>query len=526
MRYSEQSLPVGVAAASGAELDVDVLVVPVFEGGDGPGFTLADGACGGRLSAAVAARGFLGKPYTTFVAPVMASGWHPAWVLAVGLGPRAHADLSRLRRAATASALAARDRRWGRVAMVLVGFETTLADAAQAAAEGLTLAAHYNGVYKSDPDARPGAAAYTLVAPAGLSRDDAEDFALRTGRGYILGACTNLARSLANEPSNAMTPTIFADIASEIGAAAGLLVDVLDEERIAGLNMGLLLGVAKGSVEPPRVVVLRYEPTRPATPAVLGLVGKGVTFDSGGISIKPSDGMHKMKSDMSGGAAVLAAMKAIAALKPDVRVVAVIPLVENMPGGRALKPGDVLRSADGKSVEVLDTDAEGRLVLGDALWYARDLGATHLVDVATLTGAIGVALGRTTTGLFAAPASWASIVERTAGRAGDRAWLMPVFDDYREQLRSEIADLSNIGGKAAGAITAAIFLKEFTGGLPWAHLDIAGTAWCDEPQPFQPKGPTGVAVRTLVGLALGSADWARGLDQVRESRISGGANSD
>ena len=260
---------------------------------------------------------------------------------------------------------------------------------------------------------------------------------------------------------------------------------------------------------------------------MLGLVGKGVTFDAGGISIKPSDGMHKMKTDMSGGAAVLGAMKAIAALKPDIRVVAVIPLVENMPGGRALRPGDILRSADGKSVEVLDTDAEGRLILGDALWYARDLGATHLVDVATLTGAIGIALGRTTTGLFGAPASWASVVERTANRAGDRAWNMPVFDDYREQLRSDIADLANIGGRSAGAITAAVFLKEFTGGLPWAHLDIAGTAWCDEAQPYPAQGADRRGRRTLAGLALASAEWARGfaVRQRSGSAVSAGANS-
>jgi leucyl aminopeptidase len=300
---------------------------------------------------------------------------------------------------------------------------------------------------------------------------------------------------------------VFANIASETGTAAGLLVDVLDEQRIAGLKMGMLLGVARGSVEPPRVVVLRYTPSRPATSAVLGLVGKGVTFDSGGISIKPSDGMHKMKTDMAGGAAVLAAMKAIAALKPDVSVVGVIPLVENMPGGNALRPGDVVRGADGTSVEVLDTDAEGRLILGDALWYARDLGATHLVDVATLTGAIGIALGRTTTGLFGTPDAWTSQVLRVATRAGDRAWLMPLFDDGRELLRSDIADLANIGGRPGGAITAAMFLKEFTGGLPWAHLDIAWTAWCDEPRPYQPKGPTGVAVRTLAELACTAAEW-------------------
>ena len=511
MRYTEQSLPVGVVVAPFALLDVDVLVVAVFEGETGTAWALADAACGGRLTDAVTSRAFLGKTYTTLSSSVVATDWRPAHVLAVGLGPRGTADLSRVRRAATTAALVARDRRWARLAFVLPDLDAPAGDQAQAAAEGLTLAAHYNGVYKSDPDAKPPAIVSAIVAPDGLSRDDRDGFDQRVGRGYILGACCNLARTLVNEPANVMTPKAFADIASEVGSAAGLIVDVLEEDRITGLKMGLLLGVAKGSVEPPRVVVLRYEPSRPASSAVLGLVGKGVTFDSGGISIKPSDGMHKMKSDMSGGAAVLGAMKAIAALKPDVRVVGVIPLVENMPGGRALRPGDILRSADGKSVEVLDTDAEGRLILGDALWYARELGATHLVDVATLTGAVGIALGRTTTGLFAAPASWASVVEQTANRAGDRVWSLPVFEDYREQLRSDIADLTNIGGRPAGAITAAVFLKEFTGGLPWAHLDIAGTAWCDEPQPYQPKGPTGVAVRTLAGLALGAAEWAADL---------------
>jgi leucyl aminopeptidase len=304
-----------------------------------------------------------------------------------------------------------------------------------------------------------------------------------------------------------MTPRAFSEIAIQIATETGLKVDVLDEERLAGLNMGLMLGVARGSAEPPRLVVLRYQPARPATTSVLGLVGKGVTFDTGGISLKDSERMHLMKTDMSGGAAVLAAMKAIAALKPDVAVAGVVPLVENMPGGRAMRPGDVVRGAEGKTVEVLDTDAEGRLILADALWYARQLGATHLVDVATLTGAVGIALGRTTTGLFGSPDSWVSLVGRTANRAGDRAWALPTFEDYREQLRSDIADLANVGGRPAGSITAALLLKEFTGGLPWAHLDIAWTAWADEAQPWQPKGPTGVAVRTLAELACGFEAW-------------------
>jgi len=209
-----------------------------------------------------------------------------------------------------------------------------------------------------------------------------------------------------------------------------------------------------------------------------------------------------MKDDMSGGAAVACAMRAIATLKAPMRVVGVVPATENMPGGRAIKPGDVLKSAAGKTVEVINTDAEGRLILGDGLWYARKLGATHLVDVATLTGAVVVALGKVTSGLFGNDDAWVDLVRRVADRAGDRAWPLPLFDDYKEQIKSEIADMMNTGGRAAGSITAAMFLKEFADGVPWAHLDIAGTAWADESKPYQPKGPTGVAVRTLAALAF------------------------
>jgi leucyl aminopeptidase len=255
------------------------------------------------------------------------------------------------------------------------------------------------------------------------------------------------------------------------------------------------------------MLVLRHEPPAAAGTPVLGLVGKGITFDTGGISIKPADGMDRMKDDMAGGAAVIAAMRAIAALEAPIKVVGVVPMSENMPGGRAFKPGDILTGAGGKTVEVINTDAEGRLVLGDALWYAQKLGATHLVDVATLTGACVVALGRAASGLFGQPDAWVDVVRRTAQAAGDRAWPMPLYDEYADQLRSEIADMLNTGGRPAGACTAAMFLKEFAGGLPWAHLDIAGTAWADEAKPWQPKGATAVAVRTLAELAFTSAEW-------------------
>ena len=325
----------------------------------------------------------------------------------------------------------------------------------------------------------------------------------------MLGEFTNQARSFSNEPGNALTPRVFADRAEAIATAAGLSVDVLDEKRIAALKMGLLLGVARGSHEPPRLVVMRHEPKHALEDVVLAFVGKGITFDTGGISIKPAQDMDRMKDDMSGGAAAICALAAIARLNVPVRCMAVVPMTENMPGGRAVKPGDVLTSAEGKTVEVLNTDAEGRLILGDALWYARELGATHLVDLATLTGACVVALGKTTTGLFGAPTAWVEQVQRASERAGDRSWPMPTFDDYKELFKSEIADFSNTGGRPAGAITAALFLKEFSGSLPWVHLDIAGTAWAEDAKPYQPKGATGVGVRTLVELALDAPAWSK-----------------
>jgi leucyl aminopeptidase len=326
-------------------------------------------------------------------------------------------------------------------------------------------------------------------------------------RGRLLAECSNLAKGMANEPGNTLTPREFARRSEAIVAGTGLSFDVLDEKQIESLGMGLLLGVARGSSEPPRLMVIRHDPPgAPASP-VLGLVGKGITFDTGGISIKPAEGMERMKDDMAGGAAVVCAMRAIALLKAPIKVIGVVPTTENMPGGRAIKPGDVLKSAQGTTVEVINTDAEGRLILGDGLWYARKLGATHLVDVATLTGAIVTALGKITSGLFGTHDKWSEIVRRVANRAGDRVWPLPLFDEYKDQIRSDIADLLNTGGRPAGSITAALFLKEFAGGLPWVHLDVAGTAWAEESKPYLPKGPSGIAVRTLAELAFTSGEW-------------------
>jgi leucyl aminopeptidase len=267
--------------------------------------------------------------------------------------------------------------------------------------------------------------------------------------------------------------------------------------------MGALLGVAQGSAEPPALIIVSYTPSSPSTDH-LGLVGKGVTFDTGGVSIKPADGMEKMKYDMAGGAAMLGAMRALAQLKPPVRVTALIPAVENMVGSRAQRPGDIVTSLAGKTIEVLNTDAEGRLILVDALTYAQRLGCTHMVDAATLTGAIVVALGHVHIGAFTNNDAMLTKVMEAAKTESEKMWQLPMEDEYKELLKNSFADLGNIGGRAGGSISAAWFLREFVGETPWVHLDIAGTAWNDDAKPSMAKGPTGVGVRTFVRLAT---DW-------------------
>jgi leucyl aminopeptidase len=502
MSWSEPPI-VRLSTAPPAQITADLLVVPVFEDDDLADLAPLDEATGGDIARALRTRECTGKPFDLLPLAILREGWQTRRLTLVGAGTRATCNLDRVRKLASTAGLTARKRQLPHLAFLhrsgLGGV-----DSLQAIAEGSVIAAFDTGFYKTKERELGPLEAATIVAGGNLG-----DGVQAVNRGTVLGTASNLARSFANEPSNVLTPTIFAARAAERASEVGLAVQVLDEREIAALNMGLLLGVSRGSAEPPRVIVIRHDPPGAPDTPVLGLVGKGVTFDTGGISIKPADGMERMKDDMAGGAAVVAAMRAIALLKAPIRVVGVVPATENMPGGRAIKPGDVLTSASGKTVEVVNTDAEGRLILGDALWYAQRAGATHLVDVATLTGACVVALGRTTSGLFGTPEPWMQLVRRTAERAGDRAWPMPLFDDYRELLRSEIADMVNSAGRPAGSITAAMFLKEFTGGLPWAHLDVAGTAWTDEARPFHPKGPIGVGVRTLTELAFtyGQEGW-------------------
>jgi len=306
---------------------------------------------------------------------------------------------------------------------------------------------------------------------------------------------------MANEPANKMTPTIVAQEARALAKEAGVEIEVLDRKKCEALGMGSYLSVAQGSHQPPQFIVLRYR-GRGGKGFDLGMVGKGITFDSGGISIKPNEGMYHMKADMTGAASVIAAIGAIGRLKPKVNVIAVAPCTENLPGGGATKPGDVFTSMSGKTVEVINTDAEGRLVLVDGITFAQREGATRVVDVATLTGGIVIALGSHFSGLFGKPESFVEEVRRTGAEAGDRLWPMPLTDEYRNEIKGETADLTNSAGRDASPIKAAAFIDAAVEeGTEWAHLDIAGTYWSDRDRPQAPKGPQGPAVRTLIALA-------------------------
>jgi leucyl aminopeptidase len=351
-------------------------------------------------------------------------------------------------------------------------------------------------------------AAFTLAAPAGADQAALE---AAFAEGVILGESQNFTRSLVNEPGNKLTPTILGQRAAQMASEAGLGWEVHSTEKLRELKMGAFWSVSQGSAEPPALIVLRYEPegvSKDSDGPVLGLVGKGITFDSGGISLKPGENMEKMKYDMAGGALMLGAMRAIALLKPRVRVIAVICAAENMPSGTAQKPGDVQTAMPfspdkpGKTIEIINTDAEGRLVLADGLTYARQLGATHLIDAATLTGACVVALGHVNAGAFSNDdAAWAKF-DAALSITGEKFWRLPLGEEYAEQIKSEIGDIKNTGGRWGGAITAAEFLKVFVDETPWIHLDIAGLAWVEDSKPYIAKGPSGVGVRSVL-------EWVR-----------------
>jgi len=484
-----------------AALEADALVSYVFEESDPVQGRVAeiDKAAAGLLRKLAKSGELTGKmlEFTMVHAP---AGLKAARLLLVGAGKREQWNNATLRKIAGSALRYLKARSVKNFALfVREGHATE--ETAQAIAEGALAANFETDKYKTD---KKNDKNIDSVQIAGYSDSEraAGDKGLSKGR--IIADAQNFARDLINEPANKLTPRIMAEKAEAMAREAGLAVEVLDEKRIADLRMGALLSVAQGSPEPPRVMVVTYTPAnlKPGAP-VIGLVGKAVTFDTGGISIKPADGMEKMKYDMAGGATMLGVMRALAALKPSVKVICVVPSTENMPGGKAQKPGDIQTAMSGKTIEVLNTDAEGRLILADGIHYAKQLGATHLVDAATLTGAIVVALANINVGVFGSEQAFTDKLLASSKAAGEKMWQMPIDDDYRDFIKGTVADIQNISsGKGGGAITGAMFIKEFTGDTPWIHLDIAGTAWNDDAKPWLAKGPTGVALRTLVHLIM------------------------
>ncbi|MGA8939095.1 MAG: leucyl aminopeptidase, partial [Acidobacteriaceae bacterium] len=435
----------------------------------------------------------------TFLLPAPA-GLKAQRLLLIGAGKASKLTPHELRKAAGAAVRFARPRNLRSLALTFPehpNLPTPLT--ARALAEGAIVADFDIDFYRADRKDLS-IQQLTVLTP---QPDEVTEAAFREG--IILAESQNFARTLINEPGNILTPTELGKRTAAMAKDFGLTCEVYSIEKLRELKMGAFIAVTQGSPEPPALIVLRYEPTTtPATNApTIGLVGKGITFDTGGISIKPADNMDKMKYDMAGAASMIASMRAIAQLKPNVRVLAVVCSCENMPDGKAYKPGDVVTAMSGKTIEIINTDAEGRLVLADGLHYAQTLGATHLLNAATLTGAIGTALGQVNAGLFSNDDATAERFLDAVCITGEKFWRMPCTDDYRDQIKSQIADIMNTGGsRYAGATTAAMFLKEFVNETPWIHLDIASVTWLDDQKPWQSKGPSGMAIRTIT-------EWVR-----------------
>jgi len=420
-------------------------------------------------------------------------------LLIVGVGKQAKATVNSVRAAAGTAVRFLKPR--GIRELVFALPEAALlppGPCVRAAVEGALVGNYDPDTYRSDRKDLS-VESFTVAAPAG-----SDQAALETAfaEGVIIGESQNFTRVLVNEPGNKLTPTILGRRAAEMAAEVGLECEVHSTEKLHELKMGAFWSVSQGSAEPPALIVLRYDPEGVKDGPVLGLVGKGITFDTGGISIKPSDKMELMKYDMAGGAAMLGALRAIALLKPRVRVIGIVCAAENMPDGKAQKPGDVQTAMSGKTIEIINTDAEGRLVLADGLTYAKKLGATHLIDAATLTGAVVVALGTVNAGAFSNDDETFAKFDGALAASGEKFWRMPLGAEYAELIKSDIGDIKNTGGHHGGAITAAEFLKVFAEDTPWIHLDIAGLAWIEDSKPYIAKGPSGVGVRSIL-------EWVR-----------------
>jgi leucyl aminopeptidase len=473
-------------------------LVPLFQDGElPPSAQELDGHCDGLVEELRSAREFRGDACQVMVIPTFGRVT-PRRVALVGLGKRTDFSVNGFRLAVSAACRQLGKRGLLDVSLDVADVPLEAAAASEAAAEAAELSRFDPAPYRTSERRE------SRIRSFEVSGGAPEALEAGAARGYA----KNLARELVNEPGNLLGPEELAVRAAETAAAVGLEVEILDVPAMERLKMGALLAVTRGTSRPARLILLRHRGKEGAP--LLALVGKAVTFDTGGISIKPAAEMGRMKGDMAGGAAVLGAMQAIAELGVEANVVGLIPAVENMPDGSAWRPGDVVTAMSGKTIETITTDAEGRMLLADAMCYARTLDAAYIVDIATLTGGCVIALGHAASGLFGTDNALIEAVKRCGEAAGEQHWPMPLFPEYREQIKGEIADLKNSGGRGASAATAAAFLKEFAGDTPWAHLDIAGSAQYEKAKPWAPAGPTGIGVGTFVNLARALADGSFG----------------
>jgi leucyl aminopeptidase len=479
---------------------VDAIVVNHYEGLKQPegAAAAADKALDGAITQLIKQGDIKGK--LNEVTLIHSLGRVPAGrIVVAGLGKKKDLDTNKIRGAVAETCRYLRGKGVATAAGSLPetgdnGAKTE--DAAQATAEGVLLGLYTFRRHITRPENKSKEIkTYTIVGKEKRQIERAIE------KGRILAEAANWARDIVNEPSNYMTPEDMAQAARQLAEKYGLEVTVFEKEKIQEMGMGGLLGVSQGSQQPPKFIVLSYK-GKDARAIDLVLAGKGITFDSGGIDIKPAEGMPDMKGDMAGGASVMAALMAVAQLKPKINVTALVPATENLPSGTAMKPGDIISAMNGKTIEVLNTDAEGRLILADALSYAKKLESKAIIDVATLTGACHVALGSLCSGAFANNQALADRVIAAGKETGELMWQLPMYDEYREQLKSDFADIKNIGNRWGGAITGAKFLEEFVGGTPWVHLDIAGTYETEKDKGYLVKGATGIPVRTLVSLVL------------------------
>lgn len=509
-----------VRAAQSSRVNTDALAIALFsDGNPTSGFVAVDRAIGGALSE-MRKRGELrGRDGEVTVVPGSAR-LGAKRVIVVGVGARAALHPGTFARYAGLAVRAAGARKLLNLAIQIPEPIPFSADnVLENAAEGALMATFDVAPYRSSANGKP--AELSSVTFLVGAKADVKEHERALARGSVLGEASNIVREMVNLPSNDMTPTHLAKRAAELARKHGLKISVLDRAEMKRLGMGSMLSVAAGADQPPKVIVLEYRGDKNAK-HTLGLVGKGITFDTGGISLKPALDMDAMKGDMAGGATVIGAMAAIAQLKPKANVIGIVMATDNMPSSKATKPGDIVRAMNGKSIEITNTDAEGRLVLADGLCYARKLGATHLVDVATLTGAAVIALGNISTAVMSNDRQFVDLFHRATAPYGERYWELPLFPEYAELIKSNIADMKNSGGRQAGTIYGAMFLKEYVDTAPWIHLDIAGSSWTDKDLGHLVKGPTAVAVRPLVRLAelFGHASLHAKADDAAHERLA------